>query len=87
MALDQVTHPVTVASAPWTTKAECYWMFLTLGSLPKGLYDPLEEPWSEHGEFKGGLGIIMVVRYKETPVVSTSSWHQVHASGFPARLA
>jgi len=41
---------------------------LNLKTLPKGVYDPLEEPCLEHGEFKGGLGVIIIVRYKNTPV-------------------
>jgi hypothetical protein len=41
--------------------------------LPEGIYDPLESSSPDFadpkvtGEFKGGLGIIMVVRYKDTP--------------------
>lgn len=61
-------HPVERSLAPWTTKTECYWMFIHLGSLPRGVYDGLEESCLEYGEFKGGLGFIMVVRYKDTPV-------------------
>lgn len=63
-----MNHPVKRSLAPWTTKSECYWMFLTLRELPKGVYDALESPCLGAGDFKGGLGIIIVVRYKETPV-------------------
>ncbi|KAF2731602.1 hypothetical protein EJ04DRAFT_442670 [Polyplosphaeria fusca] len=65
-------HPVSRALAPWTTKSECYWMFVTLKSLPKGMYGEVERKgWDESGgEFKGGLGCVMVVRYRETPVGS-----------------
>lgn len=68
-----VQHPVLHAPAPWNTKSECYWLFLTLKKLPEGVYDPLEASseecvGSETGQFKGGLGFIMVVRYKDTPV-------------------
>ncbi|KAF2006776.1 hypothetical protein P154DRAFT_422340 [Amniculicola lignicola CBS 123094] len=73
------SHPIRLAPAPWQTKSECYWLLMTLRSLPKGIYDPLEEEAiglgteseerkKEVGEFKGGLGIIMVVRYTSTPV-------------------
>jgi hypothetical protein len=66
-------HPVLRALAPWTTKAECYWLFLTLKTLPEGLYDPLEAgseacTGKETGGFLGGLGCVMVVRYRDTPV-------------------
>jgi hypothetical protein len=66
-------HSVPRALAPWNTKSECYWLFLTLKKLPQGLYDPLEassERWvgKDTGEFKGGLGCIMIVRYRDTPV-------------------
>ena len=56
------------APAPWTLQCESYWLLLNLKTLPKGVYDPLEEPCLEHGEFKGGLGVIIIVRYKNTPV-------------------
>ena len=68
-----MTHPVPRSLAPWTTKSECYWLFVTLKSLPPGLYDPLEAGSDQcvgdkAGAFKGGLGCIMIVRYSETPV-------------------
>ena len=45
-------------------------LFMKLKELPKGVYDPLQESWGEqeNGEFKGGLGAVMVVRYEDTPV-------------------
>lgn len=63
-------HPVPRSKAPWTVHAESYFLFLKLRELPKGLYDPLEESWGDEGlgEFKGGLGTIMIVRYSDTPV-------------------
>lgn len=63
-------HPVARAPAPWVLKAETYLLLVKLGSLPKGVYDPLEESWGEkeNGEFRGGLGGIMIVRYRNTPV-------------------
>lgn len=68
MTSDGGKHPVQYAPAPWTLKCESYWLLLNLKTLPKGVYDPLEEPCLEHGEFAGGLGCIIVVRYKDTPV-------------------
>ncbi|KAF1954650.1 hypothetical protein CC80DRAFT_123536 [Byssothecium circinans] len=64
----KASHPVSRSPAPWSTKSECYWMFLTLRELPQGVYSTLEEPCLGQGDFKGGLGIIIVVRYKDTPV-------------------
>jgi hypothetical protein len=45
-------------------------LFMRLKELPKGVYDPLQEACGdkEYGEFKGGLGAVMVVRYSDTPV-------------------
>lgn len=70
---DNENHPVLRSHAPWTTKSECYSLFLSLKSLPEGIYDPLEAGdggclGEEKGEFQGGLGAIMIVRYSETPV-------------------
>ncbi|KAF2139914.1 uncharacterized protein K452DRAFT_58059 [Aplosporella prunicola CBS 121167] len=68
--------PVPLSSAPWSTKCEAYWLvtWLPTEALPEGLYDPLEasDPAftspERAGKFKGGLGMIQVVRYSETPV-------------------
>lgn len=46
-------------------------MFFTLSKLPEGVYDQLEMQnvkEGNEGKFTGGLGSIMVVRYKDTPV-------------------
>ena len=65
--------PVPIKPAPWTTKCASYWLLLSLRELPEGVYDPLEASSSEFadpqlaGEFKGGLGMIMIVRYEDTP--------------------
>jgi hypothetical protein len=69
------THPVARAKAPWPLKAESYLMFLRLKELPKGVYDQLEQVWegSEFGNFEGGLGAIMIVRYSDTPVGKSTS--------------
>lgn len=72
-----MSHPVQRAPAPWATKSECYWLLFNLSKLPEGIYDPLEASSPElmdlgkdgkAGQFKGGLGIIMIVRYSDTPV-------------------
>lgn len=55
---------------PWSTRNEAYWMLLTLRNpLPAGIYDPLEasHPVCTSSEFKGGLGMIQIVRYADTP--------------------
>lgn len=64
------SHPVQRSKAPWDLKAESYMMFMMLKELPRGAYDELEEAWGgkEFGEFRGGLGAVMVVRYTDTPV-------------------
>ena len=59
--------PVPLFSAPWNLKAETYVLFLKLNTLPKGVYDVVEEEeWENNksGQFVGGLGTIMIVRYK-----------------------
>jgi hypothetical protein len=63
--------------APWTLKAESYVLFLKLKTLPKGVYSPLEETWADEGlgTFTGGVGMVMIVRYSDTPVGKfRSSW-------------
>lgn len=68
--------PVQIKPAPWDTKAEKYWLALNLGAsgkFPQGVYAPLEasSPTTsdpEHaGKHRGGLGLIMIVRYSDTP--------------------
>ncbi|KAL5113801.1 hypothetical protein ACEQ8H_008302 [Pleosporales sp. CAS-2024a] len=63
-------HPVTRVKAPWPLKAETYVLFLRMKELPARVYDPLEQVWEgeDHGQFKGGLGAVMIVRYSDTPV-------------------
>lgn len=62
--------PVSLFSAPWKLKAETYVLFLKLNTLPKGVYDVVEEKqWDDNklGQFVGGLGAIMIVRYSHSP--------------------
>lgn len=58
--------------APWTCKCETYWLLLTLRSpLSPAIYAPLEAihaPIASNNAFKGGLGMIQIVRYLDTPV-------------------
>lgn len=63
-------HPVQRSVAPWTLRAETYVLFVKLTELPRGVYDPLEEAWTDEGlgKFVGGLGCVMIVRYSDTPV-------------------
>ena len=65
-----------VRPAPWDTKAETYWLVLYLKSgvdKEDGVYAPLElsspttsDPQSA-GKHCGGLGLIVIVRYLDTP--------------------
>lgn len=68
--------PVEIKRAPWDTKAKMYWLVLNLGAsgkFPQGLYAPLEasSPATSDPEYlgkhRGGLGLIMIVRYSDTP--------------------
>ncbi|KAK4541140.1 hypothetical protein LTR36_008214 [Oleoguttula mirabilis] len=55
---------------PWSTRNEAYWLLLTLRNpLPAGIYDPLEasHPACTTSGFKGGLGMVQIVRYTDTP--------------------
>ncbi|KAF1851575.1 uncharacterized protein K460DRAFT_362327 [Cucurbitaria berberidis CBS 394.84] len=67
-------HPVPRSKAPWTLKAESYFLFLSLRELPQGVYDSLEAAWGKEegekgvGAFRGGLGAVVIVRYSWTPV-------------------
>ncbi|KAI9705816.1 MAG: hypothetical protein M1836_005222 [Candelina mexicana] len=69
--------PVALASPPWKCKCEAYWLtFYASGPLPEDQYAPLEATspaWTDprkSGHFRGGLGMIQIVRYSETPVGS-----------------
>ncbi|KAI9817142.1 MAG: hypothetical protein M1827_001254 [Pycnora praestabilis] len=74
--LDQEGLPAS-APPPWTCKCEAYWLIsYAAGPLPENAYAPLEAasgPFSsseQAGQFKGGLSMIQIVRYSETPVGS-----------------
>jgi hypothetical protein len=57
--------------APWTLKCEAYGIpFRLRYPLPPGLYHALDTPPAGPGndEFKGGYGMVQIVRYHETPV-------------------
>lgn len=66
----------TQAPAPWTCKCEAYWMLFYSGRdrLPDNVYGPLEAQSASFsnpekaGRFRGGLGMIQIVRYSDTPV-------------------
>lgn len=75
------TAPVEVHPGPWDTKAETYWLALNLKSdadREDGVYAPLElsspatsDP-AQVGKNHGGLGLIMIVRYADTPCGSST---------------
>lgn len=65
------TSPPTLCPPPWSTRNEAYWLLLWLSSpLPADIYDPLEASHTACTTtgFKGGLGMIQIVRYTDTPV-------------------
>ena len=82
-------HSFPVAPAPWKCKGEFFW-FLGFASSstpypPRDAFNDLEADSScsdpkVTGEYRGGLTHIMVVRYKETPV-GTSSLFNHSAEG------
>ncbi|KAI9677714.1 MAG: hypothetical protein M1829_002486 [Trizodia sp. TS-e1964] len=65
----------TLAPAPWTCKCETYWLpFWSSSTLPADAYAPLEASSAAFsspalaGSFHGGLGMMQIVRYSDTPV-------------------
>ena len=65
----------TPTPAPWTCKCTAYWLLSTSSSqLPADAYAPLEASStslsapSQAGAFKGGLAMVQIVRYSDTPV-------------------
>jgi len=57
---------------PWTLKGEGYGIPFKLkpGKLPPGLYHPLDTPpiGPDNDDFQGGVGMIQIVRYSDSPV-------------------
>ena len=69
--LKKIDLDIQTVPPPWTLKAETYWLLLWLSNpLPAGIYAPLEAASinEQHGRFKGGVGMIQIVRYSDTPV-------------------
>ncbi|KZF22079.1 hypothetical protein L228DRAFT_247694 [Xylona heveae TC161] len=71
--------PVPLAPPPWKCKCEVYWIpyyARTHGSdvPPVGAYAPLEAAWppfadpAKAGSYRGGLGLIQILRYIDSPV-------------------
>jgi hypothetical protein len=68
--------PVRVHPGPWNAKAEAYWLAINVKAgvdTDEGVYAPLEasspstsDP-ANAGKHHGGLGLIMIVRYSDTP--------------------
>lgn len=59
--------------APWKCRAETYWLLVKFSHpLPIGIYDALEatHPACTARQFDGGMGLISIVRYSDTPVGS-----------------
>ena len=82
--MDSPVLPVKVRPAPWQMKAETYWLTLNLPAgfdSEKGVYAPLEASSKTTtdpelvGKHSGGLGLIMIVRYSDTPCGSFPSNH------------
>lgn len=68
------TTPFPVHPAPWRCEAESYWiLFKADKNLPDFAYAPLESASTSFanpedvGAFKGGLGMIQLLRYSSTP--------------------
>jgi hypothetical protein len=72
-----IHSPFALAPPPWQTKCDIYWLVsYNRGPLSANAYSPLEasspafaDP-AQSGAFKGGLGLVMIIRYLETPVGS-----------------
>jgi len=65
--------PVPLHPPPWPLHCEQYWLFswLSAGGLPRGCYGPFEAPDANASgaaeASRGGLVVIMLVRYTDTP--------------------
>lgn len=67
--------------APWILRGRAWWFITSLigkGPLGSGDFDPLEassERWAtEEGAFQGGLGAVQIIRYKNSPVGTSSAF-------------
>ncbi|OBZ73854.1 hypothetical protein A0H81_05844 [Grifola frondosa] len=80
MSDSQTTSSIQIAPAPWNLKAESAWWFLTsLMHTPKrgetlphayfsGLDSTLRQTSTEEGAFRGGIGLVMILRYTDSPI-------------------
>lgn len=71
------SSPFPDAPAPWKNlKAEGFWFLSNNQPTGPGTYDPLEASASfaspDSGAFTGGLLTVMLVRYTDTPVGTTT---------------
>jgi hypothetical protein len=75
---------IAPVSAPWKLKAEAWWFILSLnasaGKLAEGNFAPLEvqskQLAEEAGVYRGGLSVVMLIRYKESPVGKLQAAHE-----------
>lgn len=75
MASSRVTAktstPPDDVPAPWKLRGDMYWAMLRLsGPLAQNIYHPLDGAHYSlpSSSFKGGFGMIQVIRYTESPV-------------------
>jgi hypothetical protein len=64
-------EPIERVPAPWTLRGDIYGAtFVPLTGLPTKAYPPLERQYvsEAYGKFIGGIGMIQVIRYTESPV-------------------
>ena len=68
---------IAAAPAPWTLRGDAWWFILSVfgqstDKIDASYHDPLEASAAkiaqEPGNFKGGIGLAVVVRYTDTPV-------------------
>jgi hypothetical protein len=81
--------PIEPSPAPWTLHGTVYsTIFIPLSrQLPVKAFAPLERQYNESfsGEFLGGLGLIQIIRYTDSPVgpydellISPGFWKYPH---------
>ncbi|KAI9806517.1 MAG: hypothetical protein M1833_003704 [Piccolia ochrophora] len=73
----QTPPGIDYAPPPWSCKCSSFWLFVSFSDpLPASVYAPLEASSpstsspTETGRFRGGLGVVQVLRYSDTPVGS-----------------